>query len=73
MSTIKVGTKVQATFESLNDDSLTEAFGKVVAIKRFRRKSMDFVATVLWDDGSLFSMTALFFRQTVQVVDEVIV
>ncbi|MCX7096395.1 MAG: hypothetical protein NTV43_00640 [Methylococcales bacterium] len=72
MSNIEVGTIVRATFGSFNDDSLTEAFGKVIAVGRFIQGSMGFDTTVLWDDGCILSMTDLFFRQTVQVVDAVV-
>ena len=72
MTNIKVGTQVKAAFESLNHNAITESFGKVVNIGSPIRNSNDFVATILWNDGSLVSLTALFFRQTVQVVDEAI-
>ena len=68
---ITVGTTVQAVFESPDVNASVETLGRVIDIKQDSYETPDFVATVLWDDGSLFAMNALFFNKTVRIVNRV--
>lgn len=69
MNRVSVGTVVSAIFESFDTNVKTQSYGKVVEIGGPVGQPHDFVATVLWDDGSSSSMSALFFFKTINIVE----
>ncbi len=66
---IQVGQTVQAFFESVDSDTSYETLGTIVCVKRKSPKSNSFdEATIKWNDGTQFSITASFFFKTVNVI-----
>jgi|GEM_PF-1022240 len=67
---IDVGTTVLAWFESPDTNNLVETLGEIIDIKQDNQNTSNFVATVLWDNGFVFAMNALFFNRTVKIINQ---
>lgn len=67
---IAVGQKVVATFESIASGVVRQSSGKVTEVGGPIGQPENVLATVMMDDGRSFTMPAMFFMKTMNIVGE---